>query len=190
MGDTNFTSVDTSEGYKVGGSEVVDSSGEVKNAAIKTSGVTSTKLANGAVTPAKAGVQLVALQGSAELDLTDNTDETEIVASGSIPSSRGGEKLIPVRAYAVVTTEIAADSTAPVVKIQDSDDNDVNLDLDTLADADSADAVRLKEISDGDDMTPVDITSKGLKAAVTTAAADAATAAGKCKVIVECMLVK
>lgn len=125
------------------------------------------------------------------LDLTDaSTPSTVTLASsGDLLAAKGGDIVVPVAVYAYVTTAVAADSTAPVVTIQDGAGNSTGLTL-TLTDGDAVDDIALATLSDGTGITAVDLTSENLRAAVTTAAADAGTATGECKIIVECLLWK
>lgn len=165
--------------------------GDISSAEIADDAITSAKIASGAVDGEALGMQKVILQGDAVLDLTDDSTPSQatIASSGDITATRGGDTLIPVRIWAYVTTEVAADSTAPIITVEDSDGTDAGLAL-TLTDGDAAGDIATAAVSDGDAMTAVDLTAKDLVVTVTTAAADAGTAAGECKVIVECLLVK
>jgi hypothetical protein len=131
---------------------------------------------------------IIAVQGEEELDLTD-TVSTTVISSGEIASERGGDKFIPTRVFALVTEGVDADNTDPVITVQDSDGNSTGLTL-TISDGTSADDLGVGTVSNGTSMTAVDLTSKDLEVKVTTAGVDAGTEAGKCKVIVEGILVK
>lgn len=135
--------------------------------------------------------QVVFLQGDSTLDLTDASTPSEatIASSGAGSASRGADKVVPIQAYCLVTEAVAADSTAPIVTIQDDSGNSSGLTI-TLTDGDAVDDIAFAKVSDGDAMTAVDLTSENLEAEVTTAAADAGTAAGECKVIVQALLFK
>lgn len=132
--------------------------------------------------------QSIVFQGDATLDLTDATSVATLASSGDLPDGLGGDVVIPVRVFAYVTTTVAADSTAPIITVQDAAGNSAGLTL-TLTDGDAANDIATASLADGATTTAVDLTAEDLQVKVTTAAADAATAAGECKVLVECLLV-
>lgn len=134
--------------------------------------------------------QKVVYQGDAVLDLTDDSTPASVTlaSSGDISASRGGDNFIVTKVYAYVTTTVAADNTAPVVTIQGSTTGAAT--TVTIADATADGDVIIDEVSSADSLTAIDLTSEDLEAEVTTAAADAATAAGECKIIVEGILIK
>lgn len=137
------------------------------------------------------GVQALWFQGDATLDLTDATTPSQaiILTSGDVVTGRGGDIVIPLKVVAYVTTEVAADATVPIVTIEDGAGTNTGLSL-TLTNGDAVGDVAIAELADGDAAAAIDLTAEDLVATVTTAAADAATATGECKVLVLCLFVK
>ena len=130
-------------------------------------------------------------QGDSVLDLTDASTPSKatIFSRSDIEAKVGADTVIPVQIHAQVTTEVAADSTTPIVTVQDSGGNSTGLTL-TFTDGDAVDDYATASLGDGTATTPVDLTSENLEVAVTRAAADSSTAAGEAKVLVECILVE
>jgi len=136
------------------------------------------------------GQRLQVVQGEAELDLTDDTDTTKLLKQvDDIPLNEGADNVIIKAIHGDITTTVAADSTEPVVTIQDDSGNSTGATI-TISDGDADGDFVTSSVSDGTAITPVDLTSEDLEAAVTTAAADSGTAAGTVKVLVEALLVK
>jgi hypothetical protein len=117
------------------------------------------------------------------LDLS-GTNQVDLITTSDIPASAGGDAVLPWAIYAVVTTAIAADNTTPVVEVRDNSSNNLGLTINTFADGDSVDTLRLDDQeSDGTALTNHDSTSEKIQAEVTTAAADSGTAAGAVKLL-------
>lgn len=129
------------------------------------------------------------VQGSATLDLTTADSSATLIPAGSFDAGVGGDVVIPIRIIAYVTTTVAADSTAPIITVEDTAENSAGATL-TFTDGDAAGDIAVASVADGAALTAVDITSEGMQVRVTTAAADTGTAAGEAKVFVEYLLVK
>lgn len=129
------------------------------------------------------------VQGDATLDLTSTSSTATLIPQGSFAARDGGDVVIPIAIYAYVTTTVAADQTAPIITVQDTGGNSTGATL-TFTDGDAAGDLAKSEVADGAALTAVDLTSEGLRVKVTTAAADAGTAAGEAKVFVQYLLVK
>lgn len=128
------------------------------------------------------------LQAQARLDLTGN-NTVNILDQYDLPADVGGDQVYVLGAYAVVKEAIAADNTAPVVTLQDSNGNAVGgVAINTFADGDAKEDLRFDEFADGDALTPVDLTAEDLLAKVTTAAADSGTPAGKVDIFVNVLI--
>ena len=128
-------------------------------------------------------------QASVELDLTSTDSEAIVISKDSFDAGVGGDVVIPVAIYAYVTEAVAADDTAPVITVQDTAGNSTGATL-TFTDGDAIGDFAKAEVADGAALTAVNLTTEDMVVAVTTAAADAATAAGKAKVFVQYLLVK
>lgn len=129
------------------------------------------------------------VQAEAALDLTTTSSSATLIPQGKFAAIDGGDVVIPIAIYAYVTTTVAADNTAPIITVQDTGGNSSGATL-TFTDGDAAGDLAKAEVADGAALTAIDLTSEGMEVAVTTAAADAGTAAGAAKVFVQYLLVK
>jgi len=113
-----------------------------------------------------------------ELDMS-NTNTVDLLAKGAIDAARGGDSVRVVKIECYVTTSVQADSTTPVVEVQDNSSNNLGLTVNTFADGDAVGVVRLDEVADGDAPTVHDLTSEKIILNCTTSASDDDTDQGK-----------
>lgn len=130
----------------------------------------------------------VTVQGDSALDLTSTDSTATLLSQDDFTASAGGDNAIVTDIYGEITTVVAADSTAPIVTIQDTSGNTTGATI-TITDGDADGDLVRASVSDGTAVTPVDLTSEGMRAKVTTAAADAGTATGEVKIFVDVLLV-
>lgn len=136
------------------------------------------------------GGQKITVQAAAELDLTSTNNSANVLLdTDGLRDVDGGDVAVPIAIHGLVTEAVAADSTAPVVQVQDESNNATGASI-TLTDGDAIDDYVTSAVSDGTAMTPVDLTSENMILKVSTAAADSGTAAGKVKFFVDVLLVK
>jgi hypothetical protein len=122
----------------------------------------------------------------ANINLATN-DVVDLLPQNALEAERGADEVKFLEARAVITTEIAADNTTPIVEVQDGNNNEI-MTIDTFADGDVIDTLRrTDDDTDGTVLETHDLTNDKIQLKTTTKAADSSSATGDAAVKVTMM---